>query len=144
LKRSEPVITGSDVTGATIPGITRDGEEPHFFAPWQAKVFGLTLGLAGAGVFTWAEWVAVFSSHIAAGTEDGAAIGAGEGTHLPGADDPAPHAEVYFRHWLAALEEILAAKGLAQADQVQELSEGWQRAARATPHGQPILYENGL
>ena len=133
-------VTGADLMGAAIPGITRGGEEPHFFAPWQAKVFGLTVGLAGAGVFSWAEWVAVFSTHIAAGPEDDA----GQGTQMPGADDPAPHAEVYFRHWLAALEEILTAKGLAQADQVKELSEGWQRAARATPHGQPILYENGL
>lgn len=140
MKRSETDILGAGVTGGRIPGITRDGEEPHFFAPWQAKVFGLTVGLAGAGVFTWAEWVAVFSTHIAADPEENA----GQGTQMPGADDPAPHTEVYYRHWLAALEDILAAKGLARADQVQELSEGWQRAARATPHGQPILYENGL
>ena len=42
----------------------------------------------------------------------------------------------------AALEKLLAAKGVAAPPDVDRLAEAWQRAAHATPHGKPILLEN--
>lgn len=113
-----------------IPGL--DGAEPHFFAPWQAKAFALTVGLNEAGHFTWGEWVEVFSARI------------GGAAALPDAASSAAHAEGYYLCWLDALEDILTAKGMAEAAMIGEMAATWRRAARATPHGTPIRYEAGL
>ena len=113
-----------------IPGI--GGEDPHFFAPWQAKAFALTVHLHDRGHFTWAEWVDVFSARI------------GGATALPDAATAEDHAEDYYLSWLAALEDIVTLKGMGEADTIREMAETWRRAARATPHGTPILYEAGL
>ena len=48
----------------------------------------------------------------------------------------------YYRHWLAALERLVAEKGVASADALAVRRDAWDRAARATPHGQPILLGN--
>jgi len=48
----------------------------------------------------------------------------------------------YYEHWLAALEGLLASKGLAAKADVDAMAEAWERAAHATPHGKPILLEN--
>ena len=44
----------------------------------------------------------------------------------------------YYLHWLDALEHLVAAKGLAQGQQLAALEQAWTDAAAATPHGQPI------
>lgn len=111
-----------------IPGT--EGAEPHFFAPWQAKAFALTVALHEASLFTWTEWAEALSARIGAAP-------------LPQRDTPEDHATRYYLDWLAALEDLLAAKGLAEADMIGEMALTWQRAARATPHGTPILYETG-
>ena len=48
----------------------------------------------------------------------------------------------YYEHWLAALEGLLASKGLAARPDVDAMAQAWERAAHATPHGKPILLEN--
>mgnify|MGYP003128967491 CR=1 FL=1 len=68
----------------------------------------------------------------------------GGATPLPDAATPEDHAESYYLAWLDALEAILDDRGLAEADLVRDMAETWRRAARATPHGTPILYEAGL
>lgn len=105
---------------------------PHFNAPWQARVFALTVHLHDRGLFDWAEWVACFSTHIAGATD------------LPGGATPAEHAEAYYRCWLVALSDLLDRKALAEAALVRDMAETWQRAARATPHGTPIRFEAGV
>jgi len=40
---------------------------------------------------------------------------------------------------LAAVEKIVAAKGLVSAPELATRKDEWDRAARATPHGQPVL-----
>jgi ABC-type oligopeptide transport system ATPase subunit len=45
----------------------------------------------------------------------------------------------YYHHWLAALEKIVADKSLVRTDELLTRKGEWDRAARATPHGQPIL-----
>lgn len=114
-----------------IPGLS-GAEPPHFFAPWQAKAFALTVHLNERGLFTWSEWVDHISTRI-----KGAPT-------LPDRASDADHAEVYYRAWLDALADLLADKGLAEAGTVRAMTATWQRAAEATPHGTPILYEAGL
>ncbi|WP_136634553.1 nitrile hydratase accessory protein [Pseudooceanicola onchidii] len=113
-----------------IPGL--DGDAPHFFAPWQAKAFALTVHLHDQGRFTWTEWVDTFAPRV------------GGTAPLPDAATTADHAEVYYLAWLDALQAILGDKGLAEAALIGEMAEVWRRAALATPHGTPILYEAGL
>jgi nitrile hydratase accessory protein len=97
------------------------GEAPHFAEPWQAQLFALTVALNEAGRIAWPDWAAAF------------------GAELVGA---APDGSDYFDRWLATLERLLAARGEAAAEDLAALAAAWQRAARATPHGQPILLEN--
>ena len=48
----------------------------------------------------------------------------------------------YYDCWLRALEWLLAERRLAPTAEVDDLAEAWERAAHATPHGQPIRLEN--
>ena len=96
-------------------------DAPAFAEPWQAELFGLTLALQEAGVISPTDWATAF------------------GAELQGA---ATDASDYFDRWLAALERLLAARGLAGTEELAALAASWQRAAQATPHGRPILLEN--
>ena len=44
----------------------------------------------------------------------------------------------YYRHWLAALERIVAEKGVADGRTLARYRDAWDRAADRTPHGLPI------
>ena len=113
----------------TIPA--PHAETPHFFAPWQARAFALTVHLHDQGRFGWDDWVRVFSARIG-------------DRPAPDAATPEDHAEVYYLAWLDALEQIVTDRQLADAAIIAEMAETWRRAALATPHGTPILYEAGL
>ena len=102
-----------------------DGE-PVFREPWEAQAFAMTLSLHQRGLFTWAEWAAALSAAIKR------AQAAGD------CDD----GSTYYRHWLAAIEHLVDEKGIASAQALAERRDAWDRAAHATPHGQPILLEN--
>ncbi len=105
-----------------VPGLPVDGDEPVFAEPWEAQAFAMTVALHERGVFTWPEWTAALSSRIdAAGAAGDPDLG-----------------DTYYRHWLAALEDVLSAAGVADAAEQERLRVAWDRAARRTPHGQPI------
>ena len=44
----------------------------------------------------------------------------------------------YYRQWLATLEQLLAEIGTIPEDERLQRVDAWDRAARATPHGEPI------
>ncbi|HWX48932.1 MAG TPA: nitrile hydratase accessory protein [Roseomonas sp.] len=104
------------------------GEEsgPVFREPWEASAFAMVVALHQRGLFTWGEWAECLGSTIRAAQAAG---------------DP-DHGDTYYRHWLSALEALLARKGIAGAEQLAQRQAAWDRAAHATPHGQPILLEN--
>ena len=87
-----------------------------FEEPWQAQIFAMTVALNEAGHFTWSEWTALFGPRV---QKSGAAE--------------------YWRLWSEAFVAMLDMKGIAGADEVKALTARWQEAARATPHGTPIL-----
>jgi nitrile hydratase accessory protein len=106
-----------------LPALPRDDEGgPVFKAPWEAQAFAMAVKLHEAGVFTWAEWAERLAAEIrrarAAGDPD---LGA-----------------TYYEHWLAALEGLVAEKGLVAAGDILRRKAEWAAAARATPHGRPI------
>lgn len=105
-----------------IPGLPNDGETPVFREPWEARVFAMTVSAHDAGLFTWPEWTQALGVEIRA---------AGSNPEDTGAD--------YYRHWLAAFEKLLAEKGATSAETLADLKTAWDRAAKATPHGQPIV-----
>jgi nitrile hydratase accessory protein len=105
-----------------VPSIPCDAEGPVFREPWEAQAFAMTLALHARGLFTWPEWAATLGAEI---------------KRAQAAGDP-DTGETYYRHWLAALERIVAAKGLADARVLGRYREAWVHAAARTPHGTPI------
>ena len=47
----------------------------------------------------------------------------------------------YYHHWLAALERLVASKGLLTPDALADCKEAWAEAYRHTPHGKPVKLE---
>ena len=44
----------------------------------------------------------------------------------------------YYRHWLAALEALVSAKGASSPEELGCYQQAWQQAADRVQHGQPI------
>jgi nitrile hydratase accessory protein len=105
-----------------VPSIPRDADGPVFREPWQAEAFAMALTLYERGVFTWPEWAATLAAEI---------------KRAQAAGDP-DTGETYYRHWLAALERLVAEKGVATHDTLHRYRDAWDHACDRTPHGQPI------
>ena len=73
-------------------------------------------------MFTWGEWAEALGAEIKSAQRAG---------------DPDTGA-TYYRHWLAALERLVAAKGVADRAMLARYHDAWDRAADRTPHGTPI------
>ena len=99
-----------------LPAIPRDEEGPVFREPWEAQAFAMAVKLHEAGVFTWGEWAETIGAEIRKSPE-----------------------RPYYESWLAALERLAEGKGLMSEVERLNRVEDWDRAARATPHGQPIV-----
>jgi hypothetical protein len=91
-----------------VPGIPRDDDGPVFREPWEAHAFAMALALHERGLFTWNEWASALAE------------------------------ETYYRHWLATLENLVAAKGVASSETLHRYRDAWDHAADRTPHGAPI------
>jgi nitrile hydratase accessory protein len=105
-----------------LPALPRDQSGPVFQEPWQAQAFALAVHLSAAGHFTWQEWVEVLSQQIKTAQAQG----------------DADLGDTYYRHWLAALEQLCAARGLVGTQDLQRRTEEWRRAYLNTPHGQSV------
>ena len=99
---------------------------PVFSTPWEAQAFALTLALHERGLFTWGDWAAALAAAI---------------RRAQAAGDP-DDGSTYYAHWLAALEALVAETGVASEGALAERRAAWDRAARATPHGEPITLAN--
>lgn len=106
-----------------MPGQPRDQDGPVFREAWQAQAFAMALLLHQRGVFTWTEWAATLAAEIRAAQVAG---------------DP-DLGTTYYHHWLKALERLVIEKGAADAELLHQTAHAWEDAARATPHGQPII-----
>lgn len=105
-----------------VPGIPRDAEGPVFREPWEAQAFSMAVALHQRGVFTWPEWAQALAAEI---------------KRAQAAGDP-DTGETYYRHWLAALERLVADKGIATSETLTRYRDAWDHAADRTPHGKPI------
>jgi nitrile hydratase accessory protein len=117
-------MTNPAVAQATsaIRDLPRDDDGPVFREPWEAQAFAMALSLHERGVFTWNEWAAALADEIKLAQANG---------------DP-DTGTTYYRHWLASLEKLIAAKGVATLETQHRYRDAWDRAADRTPHGLPI------
>ena len=111
----------------TLPLQPRDDDGPVFREPWEAQAFAMVVALHRRGLFNWKEWADTLAAQISAAQAAG---------------DP-DLGDTYYRHWLAALETIVAAKGASTPRELEHHRLGWERAALRTAHGQPIVYDDG-
>ena len=107
---------------AEVASIPRDNGEPVFREPWEAQAFAMALALHERGLFTWTEWAATIAEEI---------------KRAQAAGDP-DTGETYYRHWLNALERLVAEKGVTDRKTLARYREAWDHAADRTPHGKPI------
>jgi nitrile hydratase accessory protein len=104
------------------PGSIALAEAPAFREPWQAKAFALVVLLHREGHFAWNDWVQTLAREIAAAPQR-----VGEDAE-----------QAYHRQVLAALELIVARRGIATPAALQVRAEAWRRAYLNTPHGHPV------
>ena len=106
-----------------VPSLPRDADGPVFREPWEAQAFAMTLALHERGLFAWTEWAATLAAEI---------------KRAQAAGDP-DLGNTYYRHWLAALERIVAEKGVTNEQALARYRAAWDHAADRTPHGLPIV-----
>ncbi|MEZ0000908.1 nitrile hydratase accessory protein [Sinorhizobium fredii] len=109
------------VASAELPK-SADGD-PVFAEPWQAAAFAMTVRLHEQGVFSWSEWAEALSAEL----------------HKP---ERKADGSDYYDCWVAALSHLVANLSITSAPEIEALVRSWQRAAEATPHGNPIVLEN--
>jgi nitrile hydratase accessory protein len=107
---------------AELPRLPRDTGGPVFAEPWEAQAFALAVRLSEQGHFTWKEWAAALARELKAAADRGEP------------DDGSR----YYQHWLAALERLVASKGLTNSAAMLARKEAWADAYRHTPHGKPV------
>jgi nitrile hydratase accessory protein len=116
-------LSTADVAFMALPRLPRDEGGPVFAQPWQAQAFALAVKLSAAGHFTWNEWTTALATELEAAARRG---------------EPDADGSRYYEHWLAALERLVAAKGLVDSAALLTRKEAWAAAYRNTPHGQPV------
>jgi nitrile hydratase accessory protein len=107
---------------AALPHRLRNEGGPVFAEPWQAQAFALAVKLSEQGHFTWKEWATALAHELQAAVNRG---------------DPDDGSR-YYEYWLAALEGLVTAKGLAEPTALVLRKEAWTEAYRTTPHGRPV------
>ena len=100
--------------------LPKDADGPVFAEPWEAQAFAMAVKLNEAGVFSWGEWAETLGTELKAQPE-----------------------RPYYESWLAALEKLVEAKGVMTGPERLARVEAWDRAAKSTPHGQPIVLSRG-
>jgi nitrile hydratase accessory protein len=101
---------GAELEGPAAP--PRKNGEIVFSAPWQSRIFGLTMALHAAGTFTWDEFRARLIAAI-------------------GRTDAAGAGDAYWQSWAEAFEALLDTKGLCAAHDLERRA----RTLAARPPG---------
>ena len=115
-------MAGEAELATALPELPRDSEGPVFREPWEGQAFAMAVALYRRGLFTASEWAAALGQEIKNAQASG---------------DP-DTGSTYYRHWLNALERLVAEKNLASDAALARYRAAWARAAERTPHGEPI------
>ena len=106
----------------TMPSLPADEDGPVFRVPWEAQAFALAVSLSESGNFSWKEWAETLGAVILDAREAG---------------DP-DRGDIYYLHWLRALERLIAEKNILLSEDLKKRKEAWTRAYLLTPHGKPV------
>jgi nitrile hydratase accessory protein len=88
--------------------IVTEVEATVFAEPWEARAFAIALTLSGGKGFSWNE----FRDRLIA------EIAQADAAHEGGAGGIDSHSGQYYECWLAALEQVLCAKSLLGAEEI--------------------------
>jgi nitrile hydratase accessory protein len=104
-------------------------DEPVFADAWQAQAFAMVQALQQQGHLGPREWTDALSAEIEASSRRGER------------DDGSRYYDCWLDYdcWLAALEKLVVAKDFMNQAEMARRKQEWDEAARATPHGQPIV-----
>lgn len=116
---SQPDVTAPD-NPIILPNQPHDSDGPVFREPWEAQAFAMAVSLQKSGLFTWEKWTQTIGALIAAD------------------ENPDTTGERYYHYWLNALEQLVAANTPISSELLETRKNAWDRAARATPHGEVI------
>jgi nitrile hydratase accessory protein len=90
--------------------------ETPFREPWEAQAFALAVELGDKGLFEWREFSLALGAQIKAADAQG-------------------REERYYALWLAALETLLAGKGIVSTVVVDAREAAMKEASAANRHG---------
>ena len=90
------------------PSLSGDDVGRVFREPWEAQAFALVVKLYEADYFTWPEWVEALAAEIETARAQGDAD-----------RGDADRGDTYYRHWLAAAETLVQAKGLVSSSELR-------------------------
>ena len=119
---SPPDAARDPVRLAPLPRLPVDQGEPVFAEPWQAQAFAIAVTLSDQGHFTWKEWAGELADTLRAAADRGEP------------DDGSR----YYEYWLATLERVVVARGLADPANLVARKNAWATAYQSTPHGTPV------
>ena len=105
-----------DIDGPAAP--PRRNGELAFAAPWESRIFGVTISLHRAGLFEWDEFRRLLIDEIAGWEKQG-------------------HAEEewsYYERWQAALERLLAAKGVCSGAELEARTDPLEKRPAGHDH----------
>lgn len=108
---------GLDADGPAAP--PRANGELVFEAPWESRVFGLTLALCERGTVAWEDFRRRLLDEIRRWERE----------------HPSGEPYRYYERWLAALETLLAERSLCETDELDALESAL--AARPAGHDHP-------
>jgi len=91
-----------DTDGPAAP--PRRNGELVFEAPWQSRLFGLTMSLHRAGIFEWEEFRRLLIAEIDSWQRA----------------NPSATGWSYYERWQAAFEQLLAVKGLCAGRELSQ------------------------
>ena len=112
-----------DEDGAAAP--PRENGELAFAAPWESRLFGLTMALVEGGRLDWETFRGRLIARIAAWERHAGAPSAGEPWD-------------YWQRWREALEDSLETAGLVGGSEI----DGRSRRLAARPHGHDHHHEH--
>jgi nitrile hydratase accessory protein len=113
-----------DLAGPAAP--PRKNGELVFEAPWESRLFGLTLAMCQDGVFEWEEFRRLLIEEIGAWGSPGSL----------------PEAWSYYARWGRAFERVLASKGVCAEAEIDARTRELAARPAGHDHGHPHDHEH--
>jgi nitrile hydratase accessory protein len=122
-----------DVEGPAAP--PRQNGELVFQAPWESRVFGVTMALFQRGAFDWEEFRELLIDEIGKSDRQTRAEYETVAPVEPVEGEDSAEASNYYASWHAALERLLAQKGLCASAELDDRYDAFAARPAGHEHG---------